>query len=363
LDAEELQRQIHAAVQRHYSLTNSGVIYDVTNTYLYGKSCELAKLGHDKEGVKGRPLIQIGLACTKDEGVGVFHKTFPGNIHDSKTLRDLLSTLERYGLKEGVLVYDRGITSGQNIKEIKHLHWETLCGIPLHPQLKELWRPVLKSTPITTFKNRVHFNHTTFYVLTRPYAIAGVRGTLALCLNEVRRQAARESRSQDLAEAQHRLTQNQKISPRLHQFFDHKHQIKQKSLDTAEEFDGYSVVFCTHGLSKQQMVEEYFDKDLIEKAFCTLKGINHLRPIRGWLRHHVTGHIFLCFLAYLLLSLLRLRLKSIGLTPLEALGELETMYKVYLRDPTGAFRVAKTVTLTKKQETILRAVDKRLLKT
>ena len=123
------------------------------------------------------------------------------------------------------------------------------------------------------------------------------------------------------------------------------------------------MVFCTHDLSKQQMVEEYFDKDLIEKAFCTLKGINHLRPIRSWLRHHVTGHIFLCFLAYLLLSLLRLRLRSLGLTPLDALGELETMYRVYLRDPTGVFRMAKTVTLTKKQETILRAVDKRLLKT
>jgi len=66
---------------------------------------------------------------------------------------------------------------------------------------------------------------------------------------------------------------------------------------------------------------------------------------------------------YLLLSLLRLRLKPIGLTPLEALGELDTMYKVYLRDRTGTFKISKTVTLTKKQETILRAVDKRLLKT
>jgi len=363
MDAEGLQRSIHEAVQPHYALTHSGMIYDVTNTYFYGKSCALAKLGHDKEGVKGRPLIQIGLACTKDEGVGVFHKTFPGNIHDSKTLRDLLSSFERYGLKAGVLVYDRGIVSGKNIHETKQLHWETLCGIPLNPGLKKFWRSFLKSTPITTFKNRVHFNHSTFYVLTRPYTIEGVQGTLALCLNEQRRQSARESRYQDLVEAQQLLNQKKKISPRLQKCFDPHHHLQQKRLDTAEEFDGYSLVFCTHGLSKQQMVEEYFDKDLIEKAFCTLKGINHLRPIRSWLRHHVIGHIFICFLAYLLLSLLRLRLKSIGLTPLEALGELDTMYKVYLRDRTGTFKISKTVTLTKKQETILRTVDKRLLKT
>ena len=73
--------------------------------------------------------------------------------------------------------------------------------------------------------------------------------------------------------------------------------------------------------------------------------------------------IFEAEFRYLLLSLLRLRLKSIGLTPLEALGELDTMYKVYLRDRTGTFKISKTVTLTKKQETILRTVDKRLLKT
>ena len=363
MEAEALQRRIHEAVQEHYPLTNSGVIYDVTNTYFYGHRCALAKPGHDKEGVKGRPLIQIGLGCTKDEGVGVFHKTFPGNIHDSKTLHDLLASFERYGVQAGVLVYDRGIVSGQNLRETKHLHWETLCGIPFHLGLKKFWRPVLKSAPITTFKNRVHFSHTTFYVLTRPYTIEGVKGTLALCLHEPKRQAARESRYQALAEAQQALNQNQKISPRLQKFFDPNHHLKQKTLDAAEEFDGYSVVFCTHGLSKQQMVEEYFDKDLIEKAFCTLKGINHLRPIRSWLRQHVTGHIFICFLAYLLLSLLRLRLKPLGISPLEALSELDTMYKVYLRDRTGAFRVAKTVTLTKKQEMILRAVDKRLLKT
>src|SRR2546429_1424942 len=36
---------------RQYRLRPSGVIYDVTNTYLYGSHCPLAKLGHDKEQV------------------------------------------------------------------------------------------------------------------------------------------------------------------------------------------------------------------------------------------------------------------------------------------------------------------------
>jgi transposase len=35
---------------------------------------------------QGRPLIQIGLGVTQDEGIPVFHKTFDGNIADARTL-------------------------------------------------------------------------------------------------------------------------------------------------------------------------------------------------------------------------------------------------------------------------------------
>src|SRR5205807_7932434 len=40
-DGEQLQRAIFQSVKKRYRLQNSGVIYDVTNTYLYGKKCPL----------------------------------------------------------------------------------------------------------------------------------------------------------------------------------------------------------------------------------------------------------------------------------------------------------------------------------
>ena len=59
----------------------------------------------------------------------------------------------------------------------------------------------------------------------------------------------------------------------------------------AEEFDGYSCIFCplkryTNG---KEMIQLYFDKDVVEKAFRTLKGITNLRPIRHWLYDRVHG--------------------------------------------------------------------------
>ena len=108
---EDLQKEIFNKVKDSYKLDTKGVIYDVTNTYFFGKKCPLGKMGKDKEGVKGRPLIQIGLGVTRKEGVPIFHKTFNGNISDSRTFRDLITSIRSYKIKSGFIVYDILITN------------------------------------------------------------------------------------------------------------------------------------------------------------------------------------------------------------------------------------------------------------
>ena len=85
--------------------------------------------------------------------------------------------------------------------------------------------------------------------------------------------------------------------------------------------------------------------------------------MRHWLAERVRAHVFLCYLAYLLLSLLRYHLRNTEFTAEKALIELSTMYKVYLRDSQHHFHLSRTVALTKNQELILKAIDKSLLKT
>lgn len=363
LDAEAWQREMFQTLCRHYRLRPSGVIYDVTNTYLYGRRCPLAKLGHDKEGVLGRPLIQIGLAITQKEGFPLFHKVFDGNVHDSRTLRDLVTQFGGYGLATGLFIYDRGILSKRNIKDIKDLRWDTLCGVPINPALKQFWRPWAKPERLMQFSNRVRVGSSVFYTLLRPYRIDGVRGKLALCLNEQRQRDTRESRRDEIVYAQQLLAEGKAIKPGLRRFFDARGRLRQDKLAAAEEFDGYSCIFSTRSLPEEEMLGLYFDKDLIEKAFRSLKGITQLRPVRHWLAERVRSHVFLCYMAYLLLSLLRYHLRDTDFTAEKALDELSTMYKVYLRDTQHRFRLARTVPITKNQEIILKAIDKSLTKT
>jgi hypothetical protein len=219
-DSDQLQREIFQSVKEKYPLRNSGVIYDVTNTYLYGKKCSLGKLGHDKEGVPGRPLIQIGLGVTQEEGIPVFHKTFNGNIADARTLQDLITTFRRYDLKSGTLIYDRGITSGRNVADIKALKWETICGIPLTEPAQRFWRPVIQKAPRLSLADRVQLNKTTFYVTTRPYALNQVKGTLHLCFNPRQQVDLRDSRREEIVQAQQRLREGKTIKSGLERYFD-----------------------------------------------------------------------------------------------------------------------------------------------
>jgi hypothetical protein len=241
------------------------------------------------------------------------------------------------------------------------LHWDTLCGLPLNESLKKFWRPWADPQQLMQLPHRQRVGPTIFYTLLRPYRVDEVRGKLALCLNERLQRDARESRRDEVLRAQELLAQGQRIKPGLERFFDARGQLVSALLAAAEEFDGYSCIFCTRPLPQDQMLSLYFNKDLVEKAFRSLKGITQLRPIRHWLADRVRAHVFLCYLAYLLLSLLQYRLRQTEFTAESALLELGTMYKVYLRDAKHLFRLARVVALTKKQETILKTIDRKLL--
>ncbi|MFQ5531961.1 MAG: IS1634 family transposase [Candidatus Nanoarchaeia archaeon] len=361
-DLEKLQRDIFTSVNNYYQLDRKGIIYDVTNVYLYGKKCSLGKLGKDKSGVKGRPLIQIGLGVTQKEGVPLFHKTFDGNVSDSRTLHDLISSFKQYDIKSGLIIYDRGITSSKNIRDVKGLRWDTICGVACNQNLKKIVKKLVSEKNLININRRVRLNKTIFYVYSQKYEIETIKGTLLICYNEQQKKDLRESRYDEISNAQKLLKESKSIKPGLEKYFHKNGNLNHKTIAQAEEFDGFSFIFSTKRLSTREIIRLYFeDKDIVEKAFQSLKGVIKLRPIRHWLYNRVIAHIFFCYLSYLLLSLLKLRLKKIGISPLQALNELETLYKVYIRDNEKGFRLSRTVTLTKIQEKILKTINKSLL--
>ena len=122
------------------------------------------------------------------------------------------------------------------------------------------------------------------------------------------------------------------------------------------------MIFSTKRLPAKEALHAYFEKDKVEKAFQSLKKTLEIRPIRHWLTERVKSHIFICYIAYLLLSVLEYQLRPLQITAPAALDQLKTLYRVHIVDPKTKNKFSKVVSLTREQEKILKTVNKKLLK-
>ncbi|MBW1849727.1 MAG: transposase [Deltaproteobacteria bacterium] len=365
LNWDILQHSIFESVKENYNITATGIFYDVTNTYLYGRRCTLGKLGHSKHGKNNNPLIQIGLGILRHSGIPVFHSVYEGNIHDARIFSDAIERFSSFDIRDVIVVYDRGITSESNVSALKRLNLQGICGVPIRGSIKQIVRMVVKKNKILDYKNRIKLTSTKIYADDKAHSMGGINGKLIVCYNPRMREDIRENRYDEIQHAQENIRLKKNIKHGLAKYFDEKGQLKKSVLNAAEEMDGYSCIFSTNKrLSKEEIIKTYYEKDLVEKAFRTLHGVVKLRPIRHWLNTRVVGHVFICYLSYLLLSLFqyRLAMSYLHYSATDALKKLDTYYKVYARDADKGFTFQKTVSLTKEQEAIVKAVDRRIAK-
>lgn len=357
------QEKIFASLKNHYKIEPDSFFYDVTNVYFFGTKCKIAKKGKNKNGGRKRQ-IQIGLGVCK-QGFPILHKVFAGDVFDARTLFNISKCLPSFGLKRIFLVWDRGVTSKINIRDSKKLGFEVLCGIARKGKISNELDKTIKAGKIITPKNRVQLKNTSYYVIQQKYVYEHVSGYLYICLNRKEQINKQEKRLKNIHEAKEILKNGKTIDKNLRKYFSSNGDLLEMKLKEKEKYDGFSLLFCTKKISSEEAVIKYFEKDIVEKAFASLKGVIGLRPIRKWLAKRVKAHVFICYLSYLLLSILdyKLKKKLVPFSAVEALEQLESMYKIYIYDPNTKNRFTKTVMLTKKQESILRAINRRLVKT
>ncbi len=116
-----LKRQ--AAIEKKLARRHLGegamVLYDVSSSYYEGKTCPLARFGHDRDGKTGCPIIVYGV-LTDGDGRPVAVQVYPGNTADPKTVPDQVEALtKRFGLSRVVLVGDRGMLTQTQIDVLK----------------------------------------------------------------------------------------------------------------------------------------------------------------------------------------------------------------------------------------------------
>src|SRR3954464_1529984 len=113
------QQAIEKKLARKHLTDGALVLYDVTSSYYEGKTCPLARYGHDRDGKTGCPIIVYG-TLTDADGRPIAVQVYPGNTGDPTTVPDQVETLtKRFGLSRVVLVGDRGMLTQTQINVLK----------------------------------------------------------------------------------------------------------------------------------------------------------------------------------------------------------------------------------------------------
>ena len=81
----ERQEAVEKALARKHLRAGMLVLYDVSSSYVEGRCCELAQLGYNRDGKKGKLQIVYGLLCARD-GCPVAIEVFEGDTDDPRIL-------------------------------------------------------------------------------------------------------------------------------------------------------------------------------------------------------------------------------------------------------------------------------------
>jgi len=321
-----------------FNLDQTVFLYDVTSTFFEGRAMAnpKAKRGYSRDHRPDCKQVLIGLAVNRD-GFPLAHEVFAGNCHDSTTLEQMLTALDkRVGLQPGqTVVVDRGMSGEENLKKIvaRKLHY--LVAEPYGARndwVQEFeddkdFREVKRDpSPTNPFQHK-----STIQVKMRQ-----VGGEMhVLCLSSERKgkdRAIREAHEKkllvDLEKLQKRVAKGKGRGTKPAEVLQSMGRLKERysrvaryyrmeydaeakafrySLDEdkrtrAEKLDGSYLLKTDRGdLSAEEAWRVYVLLTRAEAAFRTLKSPLGERPIFHHKEGRVEAHIFLCVLAYHLL--------------------------------------------------------------
>ena len=314
------QEPIEKALAERHLVNGTLVLYDVSSAAFEGRCCPLGKIGHARDGVKGRLQIVYGLLCSP-AGVPIAIEVFEGNTGDPKTLAAQITKLkDRFGLTRVCLVGDRGMITSARIRDEllpAELDWITALRAP---QIKALVAADALQLTLFDQQDLLEIDSADF---------PGER--LVCCRNPVLAEqrarkraellAATEMQLQTIAAATRRarrpLRGKDKIALRVGKVIGKYKMAKHFHTDITEDafsfsrdqdtiaaeaaLDGIYVVRTSlpaDSLADTDVVARYKSLADVERFFRTLGSELDVRPIRHRLADRVRAHMFLRMLSY-----------------------------------------------------------------
>ena len=345
---EQIESALAERERTLFNLDDTLLLYDLTSTYFESLAARnpQAQRGYSRDQRPDCKQVVVGLVLNGD-GFPRAHEIFAGNRHDSTTLDEMLSALERRtGKRSGcTVVVDRGMADAANLQRIKARGHHYL--VAARPPERDRWLAEFEAAEGFAEVIRRPSPRNPAQVKSQLLVKRGELGeqVYALCLSEDRQDKDRAIRQKqqgrllkDLARLAARIGKgqlkqrdliNQAIGrlreryPRVARYYHIDYDSEQPQLvwqedsarkARAEQLDGaYLLKTDRQELSAEEIWRIYNLLTRVEAAFRALKTPLEERPIFHQLEHRTQTHIFLCVLAYHLLVCIEKRFLDRGI--------------------------------------------------
>jgi transposase len=310
--------------------------YDMTSMITYGSTCPLAEKGHNAENWR-QQQFNLSLLVSKYDKQPLGHMIHPGNHTSMTTMQHVIPRLYDFSIQNGTIIWDRGNTSNKTVNALEKMGWKVICGVP---KISDDAKTILMGTDIPEGPDTLVpcKNTGELYAYKIQAELYGQKRETVVYLNVtkatkslIRRNKAIYVISQELVHLKSELKFNSQKDlksavkgilngwkrffsieyPEDENVVDFSWSVNEKRVSEARSMDGKFLLYSSDNTyTAQEVVKMYLEKDFIEKAFRTIKADEDLKPIRHRLESRVRAIIFVCTLAYRLLSALRWMINS-----------------------------------------------------
>ena len=325
------QKRIEKALARRHLADDGFVLYDLSSSYVEGRCCELAALGHSRDGKPGKPQVNWGLVCSP-EGRPVSVQVHPGNAADPATVPDVLDAIrERFGIQRVILVGDRAMITDAHAATLKALGAGFVSALKT-AQIRKLIAGGDLQLSLFDQANLAEITSDEFpderlVVCRNPHLAAERTRKREDLLQATERELDKVKQMVDGPRGSLKSADAGKIGQRVGRVINKykvaKHfqteiadghfayQRKSEQIQAEAALDGIYVLRTTcptEQLTSQAVVRVYKQLKMAERAYRTIKDALDVRPIRHHLTDRVQAHFFIFLLAYHLLFELQARL-------------------------------------------------------
>jgi hypothetical protein len=315
--------------------------------------------GKSKDGRDDLPQVVVGMAVTRD-GIPVRVWSWPGGTADSKLIRQVRDDMRAWSLSRIVWVADRGFSSADNRRELMRGAGGYIIGEKLRSGSAEVNAALARPGRYRVIRDNLQVKEVNI----------GSDDRFVLCYNP--EQAERDAAVRDrlLAQLAEAIDAADKLSKteraRLEGVLSTKPGLKRflrvtpggllridkKKIAEEENLDGkYLLRSSDPHLTSEDIALGYKQLLEVERGWRDMKQVLDLRPIYHRREDRIRAHVWLCWLALLLM---RVAENTSGQTWNRIRAEAQRIHAVTFTGPAGQF--CKTTQLSKTQRDLFIAL-------